>query len=83
MMLYICTKFHGNDLNDFRVMERTRFVADRQTDGQRDNYGKRNMSPPEGGCGNIIREATQKVSNSVCKEQISTQLAPMRTLNRV
>ena len=32
IMVYICTKFHKNILNGFRVMERTRFVTDRQTD---------------------------------------------------
>ena len=34
MMLYIYTKFCDNILNGFRVMERTRFVMD----GQTDNY---------------------------------------------
>ena len=40
MMVYICTKFHQNILNDIRVMERTRKVnrrtderPDRRTDG--------------------------------------------------
>ena len=53
--LIICTKFVENKLNGLRVMERTRFVTDRQTDtdGQTDIYGKNNMSPPEGGDINI------------------------------
>ena len=34
MMIYICTKFHENILNGFRVMERTRKVNG-QTDGRR------------------------------------------------
>ena len=33
-MLYICTKFHEIFLNGFRIIERTRFVTDRQTDIQ-------------------------------------------------
>ena len=47
MMVNICTKFHENNLNDIRVMERTRKVngrtdgcpdrrTDRRTDGRRD-----------------------------------------------
>ena len=38
MMVYICTKFHENILNDIRVMERTRKVngqTEGRTDGQR------------------------------------------------
>ena len=43
MMVYICTKFHENILNDIRVMERTQKVngrtdgrPDRRTDGRPD-----------------------------------------------
>ena len=43
MMLYICTKFRENILNDLRVMERKRFVTVRQT------TEKNNISPPEAG----------------------------------
>ena len=34
IMLYICPKFRENILKDFRVIERARFVMDRQTDRQ-------------------------------------------------
>ena len=39
MIIYICTMFHENILNDVRVMERTRNVngrTDRQMDGGHD-----------------------------------------------
>ena len=54
-MVYIYTKFLVNILNGLRVVERSLFVTDRQTDrltvkdGQTDIYGKNNMSPAEWG----------------------------------
>ena len=44
IVLYICSKFRKNISKAFRVTEQTGFVMDRQTD----NYGKNNMSPPDG-----------------------------------
>ena len=59
MLIDICIKFHEYSLSGFQVIERTRFVTDRQTDGQTDRRtdeqtdrrpGKNNMSPdPKGG----------------------------------
>ena len=48
MLVDICIKFREDSLRGFQVTERTRFVTDRQTDGQ--TPGENNMSPdPEGG----------------------------------
>ena len=41
MMVYIYTKFHENILNGIRVMERTRKVNDRRTDGRTDGCSAR------------------------------------------
>ena len=51
MLIDICIKFHEYSLSGFQVIERTRFVTDRQTDRQTDGRpGKNNMSPdPKGG----------------------------------
>ena len=59
MLIDICIKFREYSLSGFQVIERTRFVTDRQTDGQTDTQtngqtdgrpGKNNMSPdPKGG----------------------------------
>ena len=59
MLIYICIKFHEYSLSGFQVIERTRFVTDRQTDRRTDRQtdrqtdgrpGKNNMSPdPKGG----------------------------------
>ena len=59
MLIDICIKFHVYSLSGFQVIERTRFVTDRQTDGRTDRRtdrqtdrrpGKNNMSPdPKGG----------------------------------
>ena len=55
MLIDICIKFREYSLSGFQVIERTRFVTDRQTDGQTDRRtdgcpGKNNMSPdPKGG----------------------------------
>ena len=55
MLIDICIKFHEYSLSGFQVIERTRFVTERQTDGQTDRRtdkctGKNNMSPdPKGG----------------------------------
>ena len=51
MLIDICLKFREYSLSGFQVIERTRFVTDRQTDGQTDGRpGKNNMSPdPKGG----------------------------------
>ena len=54
-LIDICIKFCEYSLSGFQVIERTRFVTDRQTDGQTDRQtdrrpGKNNMSPDhEGG----------------------------------
>ena len=59
MLIDICMKFREDSFRDFQVTERTRFVTDRQTDGQTDRQtdgrpGKNNMSPnPSGGDINI------------------------------
>ena len=51
MLIDICIKFREYSLSGFQVIERTRFVTDRQTDGR---PGKNNMSPdPEGGRHNM------------------------------
>ena len=51
MLIDICIKFREYSFSGFQVIERTRFVTDRQTDRQTDGRpGKNNMSPdPEGG----------------------------------
>ena len=51
MLIDICMKFREDSLRGFQVTERTRFVTDRQIDGQTDGCpGKNNMSPnPEVG----------------------------------
>ena len=59
MLIDVCIKFREYSLSGFQVIERTRFVTDRQTDrwtdrrtdGQTDRrLGKYNMSPdPKGG----------------------------------
>ena len=47
LLVDTCIKFGEYSLSAFQVIERTRFVTDRQTDGR---LGKNNMSPdPEGG----------------------------------
>ena len=47
MLIDICMKFREDSFRGFQVIERTRFVTDRQTDGR---PGKNNMSPnPSGG----------------------------------
>ena len=63
MPIDICIKFGEYSLSGFQVIERTRFVTDRQTDGQTDRQtdrqtdgrpGKNNMSPdPKGGRHNV------------------------------
>ena len=55
MLIDICIKFREYSFRGFQVIERTRFVTDRQTDRQTDRHtdgrpGKNNMSPdPKGG----------------------------------
>ena len=51
MLIDICVKFREYSLSGFQVIEQTRFVTDRRTDGQTDRRpGKNFMSPdPEGG----------------------------------
>ena len=45
MLINICIKFREYSLSDFQVIERTRFVTDKQTDRQTDGRpGKNNMS---------------------------------------
>ena len=62
MLIDSCIKFHEYSLSGFQVIERTRFVTDRQTDGQTDRRtGKNNMSPdPKGGRHNLQRAITPK-----------------------
>ena len=51
MLIDICIKIREYSLRGFQVIERTRFVTDRQTGGR---PGKNNMSPdPEGGRNNM------------------------------
>ena len=38
MLIDICMKFREDNLRGFQVTERTRFVTDRQTDGQTDGH---------------------------------------------
>ena len=40
MLIDICIKFREYSLSGFQVIERTRFVTDRQTDRQTDARGK-------------------------------------------
>ena len=40
MLIDICIKFREYSLSGFQVIERTRFVTDRQTDRQTDALGK-------------------------------------------
>ena len=56
MLIDICIKFREYSLSGFQVIERTRFVTDRETDGQTDGRpGKNNMSPnPKGGRHNLM-----------------------------
>ena len=55
MLIDICIKFCEYSISGFQVIERTRFVTDRQTDGRTDRQtdgrpGKNDMSPaPKGG----------------------------------
>ena len=51
MLIDICMKFREDSFRGFQVIERTRFVTDRQTDIRTDGRpGKNNMSPnPSGG----------------------------------
>ena len=46
-------KFEGSGSKGTRVIERKQSVTDGQTDRQIDGQGKNNMSPPEGGGGDI------------------------------
>ena len=63
-LIDICIKFCEYGLFGFQVIERTRFVTDRQTDRRTDyrqtdgRPGKNNMSPdPEGGRHSSINQA--------------------------
>ena len=61
-MVYICTEFGEIILNGLCVMERTRFLTDRQTDGQTYIYGKNNMSSNERRGDIIITKGHNSVS---------------------
>ena len=67
MLIDICIKFHEYSLSGFQVIERTRFVTDRQmdrqTDGQTDRRPrKNNMSPdPKGGRHNNYHSASKLI----------------------
>ena len=58
MLIDICIKFREYCSSGFKVIERTQFVTDRQTDGQTDGRpGKNNMSPElKGGRHNKIKK---------------------------
>ena len=60
MLIDICIKFHEYSLRGFQVIERTRFVTDRQTDRQTDARGKTICLPTlKGGDINIqLKERT-------------------------
>ena len=55
MLIDICIKFREYSLRGFQVIERTRFVTDRQTDRQTDARGKTMSPDPEGGRHNYMR----------------------------
>ena len=67
MLIDICMKFRegqsskGNNIRVFQVTERTRFVTDRQTDGQTDARGKTICLPTLRG-----RHNSYKVLRFVC-----------------
>ena len=44
MLIDICIKFREYSLSRFQVIERTRFVTDRQMDGQTDGHPGKYMS---------------------------------------
>jgi len=48
-------KFEGSGSKGTRVIERKRSVTDGQTDRRTDGRGKNNMSPPEGGRHNYLK----------------------------
>ena len=80
MLIDICIKFREYSLSGFQVIERTRFVTDRQTDGQTDRQtdrqtdarGKTICLPTLKG-GDIIR-AQRKKSLSTTKGQTSLRI---------
>ena len=43
IVFYIFIKFHENISKGFRVIERTRFVTDRQTEGHKDTHRQTSM----------------------------------------
>ena len=45
MLIDICIKFREYSLSSFQVIEWTRFVTDRQMDGQMDAWGKTTCLP--------------------------------------
>ena len=49
MLIDVCIKFREYSLSGFQVIERTRFVTDRQTDGQTDARGKICLPTLKGG----------------------------------
>ena len=71
MLIDICMKFREASLRGFQVTERTRFVTDRQTDGQTDRRpGKNNMSPnPEGRRHNIGHQDITSRCYASCQTQ--------------
>ena len=76
MLIDICIKFREYSLSGFQVIERTRFVTDRQTDGQTDRRtdrrpGKNNMSPdPKGGRHNNINYPQKYPLGTVSKTML-------------
>ena len=71
MLIYICIKFREYSLSGFQVIERTRFVTDRQTDRQTDARGKTICLPTlKGGdiknknCRNLVDESRHIATES-------------------
>ena len=65
MLIDICIKFNEYSLSGFQVIERTRFVTDRQTDrqtdGQTDARGKTMSPDPKGGRHNNYHSASKLI----------------------
>ena len=70
MLIDICIKFREYSLRGFQVIERTRFVTDRQTDGQTDGQtdrrGKTICLPTLKG-GDIINHKTKQTKSKTLR----------------
>ena len=60
MLIDICMKFREDSLRGFQVTERTRFVTDRQTDGQTDKRPGKTICLPTLKGGDIINNIHYK-----------------------